>query len=97
MIRVFNVSVTPASFILLVFESLLLFGSFVVATLVVGDLDPADYLLHDFGSVSLLLVVLCYLVGLHFQDLYTQVRVKSRCFWCNNSAWWRVPRFWLRG
>ena len=57
MIRVFNVSITPASLILLILESLLLLGAFVFATLIIGALDPADYLLHDFGIVSLLLVV----------------------------------------
>lgn len=78
MIRLFNVSIPPATFILLLFESTLLMGSFLVATLLLGDLDPVDYLLYDYGLVGLLLVVASFLLGLHFQDLYTQIRVKSR-------------------
>lgn len=78
MIRLFNVSVPPAIFILLVFETLLLAGSFLTATVLVIDLDPLDYLLYNSGLVALLLVVISFLLGLHFQDLYTQIRVKSR-------------------
>jgi lipopolysaccharide/colanic/teichoic acid biosynthesis glycosyltransferase len=78
MIRVLNVSITPASFILLILESVLLLGAFVLAVLMLGSLDPADYLLHDFGIVTLLLVVLCFLAGMHFQDLYARIRVTSR-------------------
>ena len=78
MIRLFNVSIRPATFILLLFETVLLTGSFLLATLLLADLDPLDYLLHDYGLISLALVVLSFLLGLHFQDLYTQIRVKSR-------------------
>ena len=78
MIRLFNVSIPPATFILLVFESLFLLGAFLGATILLGDLDPMDYLLSDYGLVALALVVLTFLLGLHFQDLYTQIRVKSR-------------------
>jgi len=78
MIRLFNVSIPPATFILLLFESVLLLGSFLVATLLLADLDPLDYLLYDYGLVALLLVVVSFLLGLHFQNLYTQIRVKSR-------------------
>jgi len=78
MIRLFNVSIPPATFILLVFETFFLGGSFVAAILLLGELDPLDYLLYDSGGVALGLVVLSFLLGLHFQDLYTQIRVKSR-------------------
>ena len=78
MIRLFNVSVPPAIFILLVFETLLLMGSFLAATILVIDLDPVDYLLYNSGLIALLLVVVSFLLGLHFQNLYTQIRVKSR-------------------
>jgi lipopolysaccharide/colanic/teichoic acid biosynthesis glycosyltransferase len=78
MIRLFNVSIPPATFILLVFETFFLAGSFVSAVLLLGELDPVDYLLYDYGAVALALVVLSFLVGLHFQNLYTQIRVKSR-------------------
>lgn len=78
MIRLFNVSVPPANFILLVFETVLLMGSFLAATVLVIDLDPVDYLLYNSGLIALVLVVVSFLLGLHFQDLYTQIRVKSR-------------------
>jgi len=78
MIRVFNVSIPPAPFILLLFESLWLLAAFVLATVAVGNLDPVDYLLNDSGLVAIPLVVLSFLLGLHFQDLYSEIRVKSR-------------------
>jgi lipopolysaccharide/colanic/teichoic acid biosynthesis glycosyltransferase len=78
MIRLFNVSIPLATFILLIFETMILLGAFTFATFAVGDLDPLDYLLYDYGALSLLLVVLSFLLGLHFQDLYQQIRVKSR-------------------
>jgi lipopolysaccharide/colanic/teichoic acid biosynthesis glycosyltransferase len=78
MIRLFNVSIPPATFILLLFESIFLLSAFLLATLLLADLDPIDYLLHDYGWIALSLVVVSFLLGLHFQDLYTQIRVKSR-------------------
>jgi lipopolysaccharide/colanic/teichoic acid biosynthesis glycosyltransferase len=80
MIRLFNASIAPATFILLLFESLLLLGALVLATVAVADVDPVDYLLYDSGLIALLLVVLGFLLGLHFQDLYTDIRVKSKVF-----------------
>lgn len=78
MIRLFNVSIPPATFILLALETLLLSGSFLLATVAVGDLDPVDYLLADSGILALLLVVLCFLLAMHFQGLYASIRVQSR-------------------
>lgn len=78
MIRIFNVSFAPATFILLLFESLILLSAFVLATLAVGDLDPVDYLFYDSGALAVTLVVASFLLGLYFQDLYAQIRIKSR-------------------
>jgi lipopolysaccharide/colanic/teichoic acid biosynthesis glycosyltransferase len=78
MIRLFHVSIPPATFILVVCETFFLAGSFVAATLLLGELDPFDYLLYDYGAIALGLVILSFLLGLHFQDLYTHIRVKSR-------------------
>src|SRR5215472_8411283 len=78
MIRLFNVSIPPPTFILLLSESVLPTASFLLATLLLCELDPMDYLLHDYGIAALALVVVSFLLGLHFQDLYTQIRVKSR-------------------
>lgn len=78
MIRLFNVSFAPATFILLLFETLVLFGAFILATLAVGDLDPIDYLLYDSGLLATALVVASFLLGLYFHDLYAEIRVKSR-------------------
>jgi lipopolysaccharide/colanic/teichoic acid biosynthesis glycosyltransferase len=78
MIRLFNTSIAPATFLLLISESLILLVAFVLATLAVGNLDPVDYLLYTSGSIALLLGVASFLLGLHFQDLYTRIRVTSR-------------------
>lgn len=78
MIRLFHVSIPPGSFLLLVTEALLVVGAFVLATYLAATVDPTDYLLYNFGLVSIASVVLTFILGLHFHDLYTQIHVKSR-------------------
>ncbi len=78
MIRLFRVFVPAGVLTLLVSEALLITAAFVATAFFVLEVDPTVYLLYDRGLVRVLLVVLSILVGLHFQDLYSQIRLKSR-------------------
>ena len=78
MMRLFPVFVSTRIFGLLFSEILLIFGSFILASYFVFQVDPADYLLYDGGLVSITLVLLSILLGLYLQDLYSDIRVHSK-------------------
>lgn len=78
MIRLFQVFVPVGAFTLLVCETLLITSAFVLAAYMTLGVAPAVFLLYDSGLQRILLVVVSILLGLHFQDLYSQTRVKSR-------------------
>ncbi len=78
MIRLFRVFIPAASIALLVGEILLVTGAYIVSAYLILDFDPAVYLLYEGGLVKVLVVVVSLLIGLHFQDLYSHVRVRSR-------------------
>jgi FlaA1/EpsC-like NDP-sugar epimerase len=78
MIRLFRVFVPASTFGLFVFEALLILASFIFSAFLLLDVDPADYLLNPPGIFSVALVWLSILAGIHFQNLYSQVRVRSR-------------------
>jgi lipopolysaccharide/colanic/teichoic acid biosynthesis glycosyltransferase len=78
MIRLFRVFVPASTFALLVFEIVVIVSAFTFSTYLLLDLDPTDYLLNNLGMVSVALVSFSVLAGLYLQDLYSQVRVKSR-------------------
>jgi sugar transferase (PEP-CTERM system associated) len=78
MIRLFKVFIPVGTLTLLVSEVLLVTSAFIFATYVVLEVAPTVFLLYDGGLSRILLVVLSILVGLHLQDLYSQVHVKSR-------------------
>ena len=78
MIRLFRVFVPRGVLTLLVSDVLLITSAFILTTYFVEEVDPTPYLLYDWGLLRIALVVLSILVGLHFQDLYSRVHVKSR-------------------
>ena len=78
MIRLFKVFIPVGTLTLLVSEVLLVTSAFIFATYVVLEVDPTIFLLYDGGLFRISLVVLSIVVGLHFQDLYSQIHVKSR-------------------
>src|ERR1039457_1275846 len=78
MIRLFRVFVPTSTIALLVFETVVIISAFIVSTYQFLDLDPTDYLLNNLGLVSIALVSFSILAGLYLQDLYSQIRVKSR-------------------
>ncbi len=80
MIRLFRVSFPPAIVALFVVEAALAFSTYLVAyqTLVPGDW--ALWLLYEGGFDRISLAVLSILLGVYFNDLYSDVRVSSRVY-----------------
>jgi len=78
MIRLFRVFVPVGSLILLISEILLVSSAFLLATYIVLDVDPTNYLLYEGGAASITLVLVSILVGLYLHDLYSDIFVKSR-------------------
>jgi len=78
MIRLFRVSVPASTFGLFVFEALLILSAFVFSAYLLLEVDPTDYLLNTSGMLSVALVWFSLIAGIHFQSLYSQVRVRSR-------------------
>ena len=78
MTRIFRVFVPATAVVLLLSEILLITSAFIVAVYLTLDVDPWVNLIPDGGWVSLVPVLLTILVGMHFNDLYSQFYVKSR-------------------
>jgi len=76
MIRILFIPV--GSLTLLISEIILITASFVLASFLVLQVDPTDYLLYDGGLMRILPVLLCILLGMYFHDLYSGFFVKSR-------------------
>jgi len=78
MIQLFRVFVPVGPLALLSSEILLIASSFILAAFLVLNVDPTVYLLYDGGLVRILLVLASILLGMHFQDLYSKIYVRSR-------------------
>src|SRR5580704_9516537 len=78
MTRIFRVFVPATAVVLLVSEILLITSAFIIAVYLTLDVDPWVNLIYDGGLIHLLPVLLTILVGMHFNDLYSQFYVKSR-------------------
>lgn len=78
MTRFFRVFVPATAVVLLVSEILLITSAFILAVYLTLDVDPWVNLIYDGGLWHLVPVLLTILVGMHFNDLYSQVYMKSR-------------------
>ncbi|MGA2041135.1 MAG: sugar transferase [Bryobacteraceae bacterium] len=78
MIRIFRVYVPASTFGLFLFEALLILSSFLLSADLLLEVDPTDYFSSLPGLASVALVWLSFLLGIHFQSLYSQIRVRSR-------------------
>ena len=76
--RLFQVYVPTTVVALLVSEIFLTFSCFLIATVIVIDLEPQFFLLYEGGLLRIILVIISILLGLYFHDLYTNVRIRSR-------------------
>jgi sugar transferase (PEP-CTERM system associated) len=78
MTRKFRVFVPAPAAVLLVSEILLLTSAFILAVYFALDVDPWVNLVYDGGFMHLVPVLLTILLGMYFNDLYSQYYVKSR-------------------
>ena len=78
MTRIFRVFVPATTVVLLLSEILLITSAFIIAFYLTMDVDPWVNLVWDGGLMHLLPVLVTVLVGMHFNDLYSQFYVKSR-------------------
>jgi sugar transferase (PEP-CTERM system associated) len=78
MIRLFRVAVPTSIFVLLLSEAVLLTFCYVLATYLFLQVDPSVFLWYDGGLPRIIVVVLSTLLGLHFLDLYTEIRTVSK-------------------
>jgi sugar transferase (PEP-CTERM system associated) len=61
-------------------ECLLLFASYIAAAYFVIEVDPGTFLLYENGLLSITVVVAVILIAFYFQDLYIDLRIRSRLF-----------------
>jgi len=78
MVRVFRVFVPTSILALILSEIVIIFSCFLIASYVMVDVDPEVFLLYDGGLSRLSIVVGSVMLGLYFQDLYNEFRVRSR-------------------
>ncbi len=72
-------SLVPTSVLLLLLsETLLLLFCYILASLLVMDVDPQFFLFEENGLLRISIVVLSILIGLYLQDLYSNLRIRSR-------------------
>jgi sugar transferase (PEP-CTERM system associated) len=78
MTRIFRVFVPATAVVLLISEILLIGSAFIIAVYMTLDVDPWVNLVYDGGLVHLIPVLVTILLGMYFNDLYSQFYVKSR-------------------
>ncbi|MBL8240549.1 MAG: sugar transferase [Bryobacterales bacterium] len=80
MIRVFRVFIPTSVLALLLSEIALLYLCFVLAQVSVTEVDAEFVLLYDGGLARISIAVFSILLALYFQDLYTELRIRSRIY-----------------
>ncbi len=78
MIRLFRVFIPASVVALLISEILLVAASYSLASVFTLSLDPYMYMIPQGNFWKVLFVTLCIILGLYFQDLYTDFRIPSR-------------------
>lgn len=78
MIRLFQVFVPAGTVAVLICELLLIFSAFILACYLVLPVNPTIFLFDEGGIQRILIVVASIVIGLHFNDLYSRIRVYSR-------------------
>src|SRR5262245_2611488 len=78
MIRLFRVSIPVGVLALLASEIALTSCCFLIAAYWYWEADLITYFLYDGGLIRNGLVVTSIILGMHFNDLYTRIHVKSR-------------------
>jgi hypothetical protein len=87
MIRLFRVSFPPSIVALFIIEAFLAVGAYVFTFQIRSSEDWVIWLLYEGGFDRVGLVVASILLGVYFNDLYSEIRVTSRV--------WLVQKFCL--
>jgi sugar transferase (PEP-CTERM system associated) len=77
MIRLFRVFVPTSILVLLLSEFILLSFCYILASYMTLDVDPSVFLMYDGGFGRIVIIIFSILFGLHFLDLYTDIRTVS--------------------
>ena len=77
MIRLFRVFIPASVVALLISEVLLLLACYWVASLFTLNQDPRSYLFVQGNYWKILFITTCIILGLYFQDLYSDLRILS--------------------
>jgi len=78
MLRLFQVFIPAGTVTVLFCELLLTISAFVLATYLVLPVDPTVFLFVDKGFIRIMIVIITIMAGLHFNDLYSRIRIQSR-------------------
>ena len=78
MIRLFRVFIPHSVLLLLLSEAVLLYFCLCLASILILDVDPQFFLFYDGGLARFSIVVVSILGGMYFEDLYTNLRIRSR-------------------
>jgi exopolysaccharide biosynthesis polyprenyl glycosylphosphotransferase len=78
MIRLFRVFIPATVLTLLASEVAIVFGCFLLAVWQAPDISVPIFLVYENGFASIALVVTAVLLTLYYQDLYNDVRVRSK-------------------
>lgn len=78
MIRLFRVLIPASVVALLISEAILVLLCYSAASLFTLYQDPFFYLFAEGNYWKILLVTGCIILGLYFQDLYTELRIQTR-------------------
>lgn len=78
MIRLFRVFIPASVVALLISEILLVLACYGVASLFTLSEDPSVYFFTELNYWKILVVTGCIILGLYFQDLYSDLRITSR-------------------
>src|ERR1700722_6403180 len=77
MIRLFRVFIPAGTLPVCLWGPVLIVSSFILACYLVLPFDPTIFLLYEGGLPRILVVVASIVIGLHFNDLYSRIRVHS--------------------
>ncbi len=78
--RLFNTYVPNSVVALILSDLALLFSSYIAAAYLVSEIDPSIWLLYEDGLGQIGFMVGGMLLGLYYQDLYADLRVRSRIY-----------------
>jgi len=76
--RLFRVFIPTSVLTLLISEIIIIFFCYILASYLSIAVDPVVFLLYDSGAARIAVVAASLLAGLYFQDLYTNLRVRSK-------------------